>query len=697
MNIILIIYIFAGEDCVLAGKPTQEWNSTFGGLGVDLGYSVLDTGDGGFVIAGANGGTSTARGTFGTGALDAWLIKTDSMGIEEWNRTFGGVEDDFIISIQETDDGYISLGISESYGAGGVDIWLIKTNSIGIEEWNRTFGGEGFECGNSVLVADDGGYIIAGGTASLGAGRSDLWLIKTDPHGFEEWNRTFGGEGNEVAYSVLKATDSGYIILGDTSSYGAGKEDVWLLKVNSSGMEVWNRTYGGVRSDKGRSLQIMKDGGSIIAGDTSSYGAGGRDVWLVKTNSSGQEEWNRSFGGQQDDAAGDVLETRDGGYLVAGWTESYGSGDSDVWLIKTDEYGGEEWMETMGGYGFDEAASILETDDTGYIVCGTTDPDPGSIIFAYRDIWLAKLAPQVEEELNETINDLVSRTRTVGLDGYDYTSIQDAIEAADPGDTIEIHGGVYFENVNVTKRLNLTGIGTPIVDAGGSGNGITLIADRILLKGFEVINSSQSKFWTDGGIVVMSKDNLIEGNKANRNLNGILLADDSSRNLVHGNSVSHNSDSGILVRKSRFNTIRENEAHSNKNGILIEHSSNENRIESNNASDNENGIGLDYSHGNFVYGNSVVNNTYGITIWSSNANLLYGNNMENIEIDAFEGSISNETSDRWDNGTIGNRYGNFDCIDEDDNGICDIEYKIDGNLSIDRFPLATWSWKEVNP
>ena len=180
-------------------------------------------------------------------------------------------------------------------------------------------------------------------------------------------------------------------------------------------------------------------------------------------------------------------------------------------------------------------------------------------------------------------------------------------------------------------------------------------------------------------------------------LNGILLADDSSRNLVHGNSVSHNSDSGILVRKSRFNTIRENEAHSNKNGILIEHSSNENRIESNNASDNENGIGLDYSHGNFVYGNSVVNNTYGITIWSSNANLLYGNNMENIEIDAFEGSISNETSDRWDNGTIGNRYGNFDCIDEDDNGICDIEYKIDGNLSIDRFPLATWSWKEVNP
>ena len=668
LTFLSIIILFCPLDS-MGNKSFQEWNRTYGDLGVDFGSSIQETNDGGFIIAGANGGSSTARGTFGTGALDVWLIRTDSKGIEQWNRTYGGDGDDFALSVQETDDGgYVALGITESYGAGGVDIWLIKTDSKGIEEWNRTFGSEGFESGNSVLVADDGGYIIAGATASFGAGKTDLWLLKTDPQGLEEWNITFGGEETETASSFQLTDDKGCIIAGQAGSYGTGGQDVWLVKVDSIGQEEWNKTYGGAVNEVGNSVHKTSDGGFIITGETWSYGAGSRDVWLLKVNSSGQEEWNRTFGGAGGDAGGNVLQTADGGYLIAGWTESFGSGDSDAWLIKTDREGREEWSRTLGGSGFDEASSSLMADDGGYIICGQTDTDPGSIIFVHRDVWLIKLLPLTAEEYNETADTSMHRIITVGPAGYDYHSIMKAIDEADPGDTIEVYPGTYQEIVNVSKSLNLTGIGRPIVDAGENGNPITLKADGILMKGFVLRNSSKSRFWADGGIVIHSKDNIIEDNIARSNLVGILLADHSSRNLVQGNSVIHNNDSGILVRNSRFNTVRENEAHYNKNGIIIEHSSMENRIELNNASDNENGIGLDYSPANIIAGNNIINNTAGITSWSSSANIIYGNNLDNIEFDAIEASISNDNN-QWDNGTVGNRYSSFDCMDLDGNGI----------------------------
>ncbi len=646
-------------------------------------------------MVGINGGTSPGYELIGT-ALDVWLIKTDSKGVEEWNRTFGGQDVDLGVSVLEASDGgYVAVGMTESYGAGGIDAWLIKTDSAGNEEWNRTFGGPGSDGGESVQVTEDGGYLIVGSTQSYGAGGGDAWIIKTDSSGEEEWNRTFGGPKNDGGDSVQQTDDGGYIIAGNTISYGAGGRDAWLIKTDSSGREEWNRTFGGPGYDWGQSVCKTEDSGYIIAGWAGWTLSCPRDLWLIRTDSVGDEEWNKTFGGPQHDAASSVQVTDDSGYFIVGWTESFGSGSSDVWLIKTDRNGTEEWNRTIGWPGFDEAISGQETNDGGYIICGTTDSNSGSIIFAPRDAWLIKLAPTKDEELNETIDISISRTLTVGLDGHDYAKIQDAIDAARPGDTIEVHSGIYSENVNVTKRLNLLGIGMPMADAGEKGNGITLIADGIRLMGFEVRNSSKSSVTTDGGIVVMSKDNVIEGNNASYNLNGILLID-SSRNLLKGNNVSHNKDSGILLRKSRFNTITANEACYNRNGILIEHSSNENVIEYNSASENQNGMGVDYSHANKFVGNNVVNNTYGITVWSSNANILYGNNMENIEFDAYEDSISNMTTDQWDNGIIGNRYGDFDCSDADEDGICDCEYEIQGGLSVDRYPLARWPWAGVD-
>ena len=198
--------------------------------------------------------------------------------------TFGGSGVDMGRSVQQTTDGgYIITGYTNSYGNGG-DVWLIKTDSQGNEEWNQTFGGSGVDMGRSVQQTTDGGYIITGSTGCWD--NCDVLLIKTDSQGNEEWNQTFGGGDYDRGYSVEQTTDGGYIITGWTLSYGNGV-DVWLIKTDSNGNEQWNQTFGGSEYDEGYSVQQTTDGGYIITGHTSSYGNGNYDIWLIKTDSQG--------------------------------------------------------------------------------------------------------------------------------------------------------------------------------------------------------------------------------------------------------------------------------------------------------------------------------------------------------------------------------------------------------------------------
>lgn len=165
-----------------------------------------------------------------------------------------------------------------------------------MEQWNSTYGGEQNDQGKYVEQTINEGYIIVGQTGSYGAGGYDIWLIKTDALGVEQWNSTFGGSDNDFGSSVLQSTDGGYIIIGSTYSYGAGNEDIWLIKTGSTGHMIWNKTFGGTGVDYGSILQQTNDGGYILVGGTSSYGVGHTNVWLIKTDADGKETWNKTFG-----------------------------------------------------------------------------------------------------------------------------------------------------------------------------------------------------------------------------------------------------------------------------------------------------------------------------------------------------------------------------------------------------------------
>jgi predicted secreted protein len=286
-------------------------------------------------------GKTTATG----GAHQRHLGLTDY--ISGFAQTYGGTNNEWGYSLVETSDGgYAIAGETYSYGAGGSDFWLVKTDPAGNAQWNQTYGGTDWDEGFSVVETSDGGYVITGYTNSYGAGNTDVWLIKTDASGTMLWTRTYGGTSGEWGYSVVETSNGGYAITGTTLSYGAGGYDVWLIKTDASGTAQWTRTYGGTDHDYGYSVVETSDGGYVITGYTNSYGAGNTDVWLVKTDSAGTAQWNQTYGGSDYDRGYSVVETSNGGYAITGQTGSFGAGNSDFWLVKTDVESGLAWTDS---------------------------------------------------------------------------------------------------------------------------------------------------------------------------------------------------------------------------------------------------------------------------------------------------------------------------------------------------------------
>lgn len=352
----------------ICANAVITFEKTFGGAECDRGYSVQQTTDGGYIIVGITE-------SFGAGDFDVYLIKTDSLGDTLWTKTFGGTDYDEGSSIQVTSDGgYIITGSIHAYGdiEDTSDVYLIKIDSSGNKEWDRTYGGDSADYGKSVQQTQDGGYIIAGVTESYSAGSYDVWLIKTNSAGNKLWDKTFGGNSADYGNSVQQTSDGGFIVTGGTVSYGTGgSSDMWLIKTDSLGNKEWDKTFGGPDGDGGSCVQQTSDGGYIITGNFQPLDY--LDVWLIKTDTSGDTLWTKTFGGTPPDAGKSVAQTSDGGYLITGHTQSYGAGSADVYLIKTDENGNTLWTKTFGGSSWDVGSSVTQTSDGGYIIAGYTE------------------------------------------------------------------------------------------------------------------------------------------------------------------------------------------------------------------------------------------------------------------------------------------------------------------------------------
>jgi PKD repeat protein len=250
--------------------------------------------------------------------------------ILQWNYTYGGPGEDRGMSVQQTSDGgYIVAGYTNSNG-NGYQAYLVKTNPSGIEQWHKTYGGVNFDNGMSVQQTSDGGYIVAGYTNSNGNGYQ-VYLVKTNPSGIEQWHKTYGGSGNDYGRSVQQTSDGGYIITGQTTSFGNDYQ-VYLVKTDPAGVKQWEKTYGGDGFDSGASVQQTSDGGYIITGQTTSFG-NGYQVYLVKTDKDGIEEWNTTYGESGEDGGTSVRQTSDGGYIVAGYKYTSDK-DYQVYLVK---------------------------------------------------------------------------------------------------------------------------------------------------------------------------------------------------------------------------------------------------------------------------------------------------------------------------------------------------------------------------
>ncbi len=303
------------------------WTRTFGADYVEMAYSVEQTADGGYVIAGYT--TS-----FGGGVADFYVVKTDSLGYPEWSRNYGP-EGDWLggmeaYSVRQTSDGgYIIAGNIYQIGPVRSSFYLIKANSSGDTVWTRIYGGS-YLGGKATCVHEtaDNGYILCGFM------EYDIYLVKTDPNGDTSWTRTYDDGQRCFAYSMDLTLDGGYILAGMIEQDPTDDYDVYIMKTNEVGEVLWTQTYGGEHDDIAYAIQQINDGGYIIAGMTRSFGSGGSDIYLLRIDAEGEVLWVRTFGGSEDDEAYSVQLTEDGDYMVAGYTESYGAGLSDCWLLK---------------------------------------------------------------------------------------------------------------------------------------------------------------------------------------------------------------------------------------------------------------------------------------------------------------------------------------------------------------------------
>jgi putative intracellular protease/amidase len=377
---------FIFSSSVDLSKQGVRWAKTYGGYGADGGRAICKTPDNGYLITGY---------TFshGSGDADILLIKTDANGKMLWSKTFGGSGTEYGNACQAVKDGYLIVGYTTSYGAGSRDIYLIKLDFNGNEMWSRSYGGPSWDVGTAVCETDDDAYIICGFTHSFGAGEEDVYLIKTDTNGNELWSKTYGGDRYELAHSLYKTSDGGFVIGATTGTFGGANSDFYIIKTDKKGKELWSKSFGnkgqhGYGYDWCSSMNIVSNDGYILSGQTDCNDV--QDVYVLKTDTDGNETWSMTFGKKPFyDYGNSVCEIKEGGFIVCGTTKSI-DGNNDIYLVKLDAKGNVIWEKTFGGPDSDWGGSVYVTRENEYIILGYTN----SYGKGASDVFLAKVANQ---------------------------------------------------------------------------------------------------------------------------------------------------------------------------------------------------------------------------------------------------------------------------------------------------------------
>lgn len=396
-----------GGKCVV-GKG-KLFGKTFGGAGAEVAHAVATMTDGGFVLAGSSDSTDLPNGEKNAGSLDFWVARTDFAGKLVWSKTYGGQGGEQVEGLVVLPDGGFAvagntnspdLPGSPKYSGGGSDFWLLRTDASGNLLWSKTFGGAGYDAPNAIVSRKGGGFAAVGGSESSDlpdaqktSGGRDFWLVATDAGGVPLWNKTYGGSGDDEALAIAELSDGGFALAGKTQSTdlpggqkSLGQDDMWLVRTDANGNLLWNKAYGGSNYDSAQSVVWLPDGGFALAGFTMSIDlpAGNKtkglpDVWLVRTDLVGNILWNKTFGGKLDDYAWAIAVVPTGGLVLACRTQSTdlpggqkSAGQTDFWLLRTDESGNLLWNQTYGGEQHDFARSIALLADGGFAFAGQT-------------------------------------------------------------------------------------------------------------------------------------------------------------------------------------------------------------------------------------------------------------------------------------------------------------------------------------
>lgn len=361
------------SDCwivKLSAMGNLEWQKTYGGSVADYASSIVQTNDGGYIFAGT---TSSNDGDVSGnhGVVDVWVVKLDGQGGIEWQKCFGGTDEDFPASIVQTSEGgFIVAGVTNSNNGdvsgnhGANDYWVVKLDVAGSIQWQRCFGGTGFDNATSIIQTNDAGYILTGFSVSNDGdvignhGMDDYWIIKLDSLGSLQWQKSMGGTATDRAYSIVQTLSGGYLVTGQSNSVDGdvsnniGDNDIWLTSLNSSGSILWQKSLGGTKFDGSTSLVITNDGNYVIGGTTMSENGdvtlnhGVNDYWILKLDTSGNLLWQISLGGTDRDYFSQLVASSDGGIAIAGTSASL-NGDvtnnhsalgiawpSDYWIVK---------------------------------------------------------------------------------------------------------------------------------------------------------------------------------------------------------------------------------------------------------------------------------------------------------------------------------------------------------------------------